>query len=175
MLNEKAETAPGILFKNQSAMEAHHCSVAICIGSKNEPSIFAALAREDYQHVWTMLISLFLPTDITKHFSFLDEFGAILDAGPVDVKNPKLRSYATEMIRQCVDISDGAKPFKMPDKSCEMLCEEFSRQRESEPTRRMSDRAHLDESTSQARFNTFVRLPLYQMAAMAMRELQVHM
>jgi hypothetical protein len=41
--NTKAETPLGILFKNQSVMETHHCEVSIGVLSKAECNIFASL------------------------------------------------------------------------------------------------------------------------------------
>jgi hypothetical protein len=178
--NEKAETPLGILFKNQSVMETHHCAIAIDIISKEESNIFANLDGEEYKAMWTMIIALILSTDMAKHFPFLKEVGARLDEKPLDPADPKDRYIMLNLILKCGDISNVSRPFEMANKWCDVLCEEFFRQGELEATHGMeytsplNDRAHLDKPKSQIGFYTFVCLPLYQMAARAMPPLQVN-
>jgi hypothetical protein len=171
--NEKAETPLGILFKNQSVMETHHCSAAIDVISKEDSNIFAALDKDEYKMIWTMMISLILSTDIAKHFPFLKEAGERLDKGPLDKSNAKDRYLMLDLILKCGDISNVSRPFDMANRWCDVLCEEFFRQGELEATHGMeytsplNDRAHLDKPKSQIGFYTFVCLPLHQMAAQA--------
>jgi GAF domain-containing protein len=178
--NEKAETPLGILFKNQSVMETHHCSVAIGIISKEESNVFAALNGDDYKAMWTMIITLILSTDMAKHFGFLKDVAARLDEGPLDMTVAHDRLMAMDLILKCADISNVSRPFEMANKWCDVLCEEFFRQGELESTHGMeytsplNDRAHLDKAKSQIGFYTFVCLPLYQSAARAMPALQVN-
>jgi hypothetical protein len=178
--NEKAETPLGILFKNQSVMETHHCSVSIGVISQDETNIFSNLNGDEYKQMWTMMIALILSTDMAKHFPFLKEVAAVLDAGPLDMTNPRHRFYAMNLTLKCADLSHVARPFEIANKWCDVLCEEFFRQGELEATHGMeytsplSDRAHLDKPKSQIGFYTFVCLPLYQMAAKVMPELQAN-
>jgi hypothetical protein len=180
VFNEKVETPLGILFKNQSVMETHHCSVAIQIISKDETNIFSTLDGDEYKQMWTMIIALILSTDMAKHFGFLKEVGELLDSGPLDMTNPVHRHYAINLVLKCADISNVSRPFEMANKWCDVLCEEFFRQGELEETHGMSytsplnDRAHLDKPKSQIGFYTFVCLPLYQLAARALPQLQVN-
>ena len=178
--NEKAETPLGILFKNQSVMETHHCSVAISIISKEETNVFSALDSDEYKQMWTMIIRLILSTDMAKHFDFLKETNARLDNGPLNFEDPADRFTAMDLHLKCADISNVSRPFEMANKWCDVLCEEFFRQGDLEMTNGMeytsplNDRAHLDKPKSQIGFYTFVCLPLYQTAARAFSELQVN-
>ena len=176
--NVKAETPLGILFKNQSVMETHHCAVSIGIVSKEESNIFASLNANDYKTMWTLVIQLILITDMAKHFNFLKELNAELDNGPLDLENQKHRLMLMQVILKCADISNVSRPFELADKWCDVLCEEFFRQGDLEMANGMeytspnNDREHLDKPKSQIGFYTFVCLPLYQCAARAMPLLQ---
>jgi hypothetical protein len=180
VFNEKAETPLAILFKNQTVMETHHCSVAIGIISKDETNMFWTLDSDEYRQMWTMIISLILSTDMAKHFGFLNDVGEVLDKGPLDMADPRHRYYAIDLLLKCADISNVSRPFEMANKWCDVLCEEFFRQGELEEAHGMSytsplnDRAHLDKPKSQIGFYTFVCLPLYQLAARALPQLQVN-
>jgi hypothetical protein len=178
--NEKAETPLGILFKNQSVMETHHCAIAIDIISKEDSNIFAMLDPDEYKAMWTMIIAMILSTDMAKHFPFLNETAAKLDKAPLDPTDPNDRYIMMNLILKCADISNVSRPFEMANKWCDVLCEEFFRQGELESTHGMeytsplNDRAHLDKAKSQIGFYTHVCLPLYQMGARAMPALQVN-
>jgi hypothetical protein len=178
--NEKAETPLGILFKNQSVMETHHCAVAIDIISKEESNIFCTLNADEYKALWTMIMTLILSTNMAKHFPFLKEVEEHLNRCPLDTNDPKDRAIMMDLVLKCGDISNVSRPFEMANRWCDVLCEEFFRQGELEATHGMeytsplNDRAHLDKPKSQIGFYTFVCLPLYQMAARAMPELQVN-
>jgi putative methionine-R-sulfoxide reductase with GAF domain len=178
--NEKAETPLGILFKNQSVMETHHCTVAIDILSREESNLFSTLNEDEFKAIWTMIIALILSTDMAKHFPFLKAVGERLDQAPLDPKEPKDRFTMLDLILKCADISNVSRPFDMANRWCDVLCEEFFRQGELEMahgmeyTSPLNDRAHLDKPKSQIGFYTFVCLPLYQMAARAMPALKVN-
>jgi hypothetical protein len=130
--------------------------------------------------MWTMIISLILSTDMAKHFGFLKEVGERLDKQPFDMTSSQDRYYTISLVLHCADISNVSRPFEMANKWCDVLCEEFFRQGELEATHGMSytsplnDRAHLDKPKSQIGFYTFVCLPLYQLAAKALPQLQLN-
>lgn len=171
--NVKAQTPLGILFKNQSVMETHHCSVSIGIISKQENNIFSSLSSLEYKQMWTLIIQLILITDMAKHFDFLKAANAELDNGPLDTQKPEHRLILMQAILKCGDISNVSRPFKLADKWCDVLCEEFFRQGDLEMAQGMeytsplNDREHLDKPKSQIGFYTFVCLPLFQLAARA--------
>ncbi|EAX94584.1 3'5'-cyclic nucleotide phosphodiesterase family protein [Trichomonas vaginalis G3] len=179
--NVKAETPLGILFKNQSVMETHHCAIAIDIISKEETNIFASLNPAEYKKMWSLIINLILITDMAKHFTFLKEFNGLFDAGEWKPKeNPQHFLMLMQMLLKCGDISNVSRPFELADKWCDVLCEEFFRQGDLEQAQGMNytsdlnDRAHLDKPKSQIGFYTFVCLPLYQATAKAIPKLQVN-
>lgn len=180
VFNEKAETPLGILFKNQSVMETHHCSVSIDILSKAENNIFAALSPADYKRMWTLIIQLILWTDMAKHFDFLKAANAEMDNGPLDMEKDEHRLMMMRAILKCADVSNVSRPFELADKWCDVLCEEFFRQGDLEMasgmeyTSPLNDREHLDKPKSQIGFYTFVCLPLFEVAARAVPELVVN-
>ncbi|OHT12155.1 3'5'-cyclic nucleotide phosphodiesterase family protein [Tritrichomonas foetus] len=177
VFNEKAETPLGILFKNQSVMETHHCSVSIGVISKAENNIFANLSSAEYKHIWTLIIQLILFTDMAKHFDFLKAANAELDKGPLDMSNEEHRIMLMRAILKCGDVSNVSRPFELADKWCDVLCEEFFRQGDLEMasgmeyTSPLNDREHLDKPKSQIGFYTFVCLPLFEVTARMLPEL----
>ena len=177
--NVKAETPLGILFKNQSVMETHHCAVAIDIISRDQSNIFASLNPAEIKKIWTIIIDLILITDMAKHFTFLKEFNELYDRGEWNPQgNPDHLFTAMKMLLKCGDISNVSRPFELANKWCDVLCEEFFRQGDLEAAQGMeytsdlNDRAHLDKAKSQIGFYTFVCLPLYQATAKAIPKLQ---
>lgn len=178
--NEKAETPLGILFKNQSVMETHHCTVAISVISKEECNIFENFNPNETKTIWNQIISLILSTDMAKHYEILKKINAILDQGPLDMTKEEHRFIAMQLVLKCGDISNVSRPFELANKWCDVLCEEFFRQGDLEMTSGMeytsplNDRAHLDKPKSQIGFYTYVCLPLYETAARAIPPLQVN-
>lgn len=180
VFNVKAERPLGILFKNQSVMETHHCSVAIDIISKEPCNVFAVLDTVEYKNMWSLIISLILITDMAKHFDFLKMLNADLDKGPLDPTVAEDRLKMMQCILKCSDISNVSRPFELADKWCDVLCEEFFRQGDLEKASGMeytstnNDREHLDKPKSQIGFYTFVCLPLYETSARLFPVLQVN-
>ncbi|EAY21000.1 3'5'-cyclic nucleotide phosphodiesterase family protein [Trichomonas vaginalis G3] len=178
--NVKAETPLGILFKNQSVMETHHCQVAIGVISKEECNIFSALNAGDNRTMWMTIISLILSTDMAKHFEILKNFNAIMDAGEFSMENKDHRILLMQLLLKTADISNVSRPFDIANRWCDILCEEFFRQGDLEMAQGMeytsdlNDKAHLDKPKSQIGFYTFVCLPLYQALARAFPQLSVN-
>jgi hypothetical protein len=178
--NVRAETPLGILFKNQSVMETHHCSVAIRVLAMEDCNIFDTLDPAETVEIWNCIIRLILTTDMAKHHEFIGEVKTRLEQGPFDDSNATDRMLKMQLILKCADISNVSRPFELADKWCDVLCEEFFRQGDLEKTKGMeyssplNDRAHLDKPKSQIGFYTFVCLPLFVTAAQVMPELQVN-
>lgn len=176
--NVKAETPLGILFKNSSVMETHHCAIAIDVISKEETNILSELKPDEYKAMWGLIIELILSTDMAKHFTFLKEAKERLEKGPLDPGDPNDRLLAMHLFLKCADISNVSRPFELADKWCDVLCEEFFRQGDLEMangmeyTSDLNDRAHLNKPKSQIGFYTFVCLPLYNVASEALPPLQ---
>jgi hypothetical protein len=171
--NEKAETPLGLLYRNQSVMETHHCTIAIDVMSRDECNLFESLSGDDSRKMWSFIISLILATDMAKHFSFIKQFNDIYDAGNFSPDTEEGRLLMVELVMKCGDISNVSRPFELANKWCDVLCEEFFRQGDLEQangmeyTSPLNDRGHLDKPKSQIGFYTFVCLPLYQACAKA--------
>jgi hypothetical protein len=178
--NVQAETPLGILFKNQSVMETHHCSVAIRVLSQEGNNIFQSMSVSLLKDMWNLIIPLILTTDMAKHFTFLKEVNELLNVGSFDPGNASHRMMMMQLILKCADISNVSRPFELADKWCDVLCEEFFRQGDLEKTRGMeytsplNDRAHLDKAKSQIGFYTYVCLPLFETTAKGIPELSVN-
>ena len=176
--NVKAETPLGILFKNQSVMETHHCQVAINVISKEETNIFEIFQKDEYKKMWGLIISLILSTDMARHFDIINTFNNLKDTESFNMTITEHRILIMQIILKCADISNVARPFELADKWCDVLCEEFFRQGDLERANGMeftspnNDREHLDKPKSQIGFYTFVCLPLFQTAARAIPALQ---
>jgi hypothetical protein len=171
--NVKAETPLGLLFKNQSVMETHHCSISIQCMARQECNILSCFSGADFKAMWTLIIRLILITDMAKHFEFLKTANAAMDKGPLDMNNPHQRLMLMQLVLKCGDVSNVSRPFELADKWCDVLCEEFFRQGDLEMAQGMeytsplNDREHLDKPKSQIGFYTFVCLPLYETCARA--------
>jgi hypothetical protein len=178
--NEKAETPLGILFKNQSVMETHHCAVAISVISKEECNIFSGFDSTEYRKMWTLIIQLILITDMGKHFGFVNELNQLMDSRKLNWDVPEDRLKAMQCLLKCADISSVARPFELADKWCDVLCEEFFRQGDLESaagmqyTNPLNDRAHLDKPNSQIGFYTYVCLPLFETGGRMFPDLQLN-
>jgi hypothetical protein len=178
--NVQTQRPLGILFKNQSVMETHHCSVAIRVISDPERNIFEALTPDEVKDIWGIIIPLILGTDMAKHFTFLKEVNGRLDKGKLDPSKPEERLYFMQLVLKCGDISNVSRPFELANKWCDVLCEEFFRQGDLEKVQGMeyssplNDREHLDKAKSQIGFYQFVCVPLYEAAARALPSLQVN-
>lgn len=180
IFNVKAETPLGILFKNQSVMETHHCRVCITVMSEEECNLFHSLSSADFTKMWTLLIRLILITDMAKHFEFVKILEFELEKGPLNWENEEHRLLAMQALIKCGDISNVSRPFELADKWCDVLCEEFFRQGDLEMangmeyTSPLNDREHLDKPKSQIGFYNFVCLPLYKITAKAIPALRVN-
>jgi len=180
VFNEKAETPLGILFKNQSVMETHHCSVTIGVISKSETNLFHKLDPNEFKSMWNLIIQLILITDMAKHFNFLKEVNALCEKNQLTFESASERLYGMQLILKCGDVSNVSRPFELADKWCDVLCEEFFRQGDLEMasgmeyTSPLNDRAHLDKPKSQIGFYNFVCLPLYVTAARVFPPLQAN-
>ncbi|EAY20892.1 3'5'-cyclic nucleotide phosphodiesterase family protein [Trichomonas vaginalis G3] len=179
--NVKAETPLGILYKNQSVMETHHCSIAIQIMSHEETNLLAALNQDEYIEIWSLIIQYILATDMARHFEILKRFNDIYDGGDFTMQRHDHRVMLLYMILKCGDISNVSRPFELADRWCDVLCEEFFRQGDLEQAQGMAytsdlnDRSHLDKSKSQIGFYTYVTLPMFQAAGKAVPALDVNM
>ena len=99
--NVKAETPLGILFKNQSVMETHHCAESIMILTKEDCNLFSNLSTNDYKIMWNLIIQLILSTDMAKHFDIINQFNEINDLGNFNINNQIHRLLLLQLIIKC--------------------------------------------------------------------------
>lgn len=179
--NVKTETPLGILFKDQSVMETHHCSQLIEILTKEETNLLHALSPTDNKRIWTLMIRLILATDMAHHFKLVKQLQEILDAGGLNLADGEHRVLMMQMLLKVADISNVSRPFETADKWCDVLCEEFFRQGDNEKkqgielTSPLNDRENSNKPKSQIGFYNFICIPLYQAVARAFPPLEVNL
>jgi GAF domain-containing protein len=177
--NVKAETPLGILFKDQSVMETHHCTQLIEVLSKEEFNLLAVLPPVDNKKAWTLMIRLILATDMAHHFRLVKQMTELLDGEGIKMDNTDHRLLVMQMLLKVADISNVSRPFELADKWCDVLCDEFFRQGDSERkqgielTSPLNDRENSNKPKSQIGFYNFICIPLYTAVARAYPPLEV--
>jgi hypothetical protein len=172
-----AQTPLGILHKNQSIMETHHCSVSIGIITRDASNIFGKLNDSETVEMWSLFISLILATDMAKHFTLLESARAM--RSPEWAKDREARHMMMKLLIKCADLANVARPFELADRWHEILCEEFFRQGDLEKasgmeySSPMNDREHLDKARSQIGFYRGVCFPLFSEVVLWVEGLQV--
>ncbi|KAH0785083.1 3'5'-cyclic nucleotide phosphodiesterase family protein [Histomonas meleagridis] len=178
--NQRAETPLGILYKDISVMEMHHCAMTIQILSQSNCNIFHAIPENDSIKIWHWIIQLILATDMAHHFKLLKNANDIMDQGPINLSNEMHRMMVMTMLIKIADISNVSRPFEIADRWCDILSEEFWRQGDLEKAHgwgvssKLNDRDNVDKPNGQIGFYTFVCLPLYTAVARMLPELQVN-
>ncbi|OHS93287.1 3'5'-cyclic nucleotide phosphodiesterase family protein [Tritrichomonas foetus] len=179
--NLKAETPLGILFKDQSVMETHHCSIAIGVLTKEECNIFASLEQSDVKWMWNTIIKLILATDMAHHFKLVKTATELVDGNEFDFKKDDCRILSMQLLLKTADISNVSRPFTLADRWCDVLNEEFFRQGDNEKkqgidlTSPLNDRENSDKPKSQIGFYNFICIPLYQVIAKIFPDLAVNL
>ncbi|EAY15670.1 3'5'-cyclic nucleotide phosphodiesterase family protein [Trichomonas vaginalis G3] len=169
--NINAQTPLGILFKNQSVMETHHCSVSIGIITREECNIFSHIKEKEIQRMWQYFIELILSTDMAQHFIFIDRAKKLLGSHSEWFTSQENRLLVMCLLIKIADISNVARKFETADRWCAILCEEFFRQGDLERANGMAysspmnDREHLNKAASQLGFYKNVCLPLFDIAS----------
>jgi GAF domain-containing protein len=179
--NVKAETPLGILFKDQSVMETHHCSQLINVLSKDEFNLLHELSPSESRKVWTLMIKLILATDMAHHFRLVREVTSFLDGPGLDMNDADQRLLMMQIMFKTADISNVSRPFDIADKWCDVLQEEFFRQGDNEKqqgldyTSPQNDREHANKPKSQIGFYNFICIPLYSAVARIWPALEINL
>lgn len=170
VFNVKAETPLGILFKDQSVMETHHCEMMIQVITQIQ--FLATLSELEQKKVWSLAINLILATDMANHFALVKKSGALLDEGKFDFDgDEESKLLGLQLLLKVGDISNVSRPFEIADKWCDVLNNEFFRQGDLEKktgiglTSPLNDREHPDKPKSQIGFYNFICIPLYNVVA----------
>ena len=178
--NIKSETPLGILFKDQSVMETHHCTVTINILENDDTNLFYSLNKEEQKRIWNIVIKLILATDMAVHFTLVKTVTELLDRKEFNIENEQHRQYAMNLLLKVADISNVSRPFEIADKWCSILSEENFRQGDKEKengieySSPLNDRSNVDRPKSQIGFYNFICLPLYQIVGRIFPELHVN-
>ncbi|OHS95423.1 3'5'-cyclic nucleotide phosphodiesterase family protein [Tritrichomonas foetus] len=178
--NVNAKTPLGILYKDQSVMETHHCELAIHIISLDECNIFHALQPNELKNIWNWIIQMILATDMAHHFKLVKNANDIMDQGPINLANTSHRIMAMTMLMKVADISNVSRPFEIADKWCEILTEEFWRQGDLELqggleiSSPLNDRKNCNKPKGQIGFYNYICIPLYSAIARIFPELEVN-
>ncbi|OHT07946.1 3'5'-cyclic nucleotide phosphodiesterase family protein [Tritrichomonas foetus] len=178
--NVNAETPLGILFKDQSVLETHHCTLAIHIISQDESNVFHSLQPLELKKIWSWIIQMILATDMAHHFKLVKNANDIMDQGPINLANESHRIMGMTMLMKVADISNVSRPFEIASKWCDVLSEEFWRQGDMELEQGLelssplNDRKNNNKPQGQIGFYNFICLPLYQAIARIFPELEVN-
>jgi len=181
VFNVRSETPLGILYKDQSVMETHHCSVAIQVMSKEECNLLHSLSSTDQKRMWNWIIKLILATDMAHHFKMVKENSLALDENRFALKTDECRLTAMQLILKVADISNVSRPFEIAEKWCDILLEEFFRQGDTEKANGqelsspLNDRENVDKPKGQIGFYNFICIPLYQLAARVFSPLETNL
>lgn len=167
--NVEAQTPLGILFKNQSVLETHHCTVCIDVISRRDSNVFKNV--DELSKMWQLVIDLILSTDMARHFDIMSILKDIVDNNKNWRNEGNLRLTVLQMIIKLSDISSVGRSFELADRWCGVLCEEFFRQGDLEKaagmkyTSPINDRDHLDRANSQIGFYRNVCLPFFEISS----------
>ncbi|OHT14625.1 3'5'-cyclic nucleotide phosphodiesterase family protein [Tritrichomonas foetus] len=171
--NVKAQTPLGILFRNQSVMETHHCSVMIGVLTKDTSNLLYSLDDTESTKMWTLLINLILATDMARHFSIMEKAEQMIRRNrPSDpwFSRENDRLLVMQLLIKSADISNVSRKFELANKWCSYLCEEYFIQGDLEKAygmeiSPMNDREKIEKEKLQIDFYRNVCLPLFEMDA----------
>ena len=173
--NLKAETPLGLLFKDQSVMETHHCSVCIGIISREECNLFASLDQKQAREIWNWIIQLILATDAAQHFKLVAAANELLDSQEFSMKNDAHRLLSMKLVLKTAVISNVSRPFTIADKWSEVLCDELFRHASTVSCNAQQEKPTYDRPRLQIGFYNFMCLPLYEVMARMFPELIVNL
>jgi len=179
--NVNAQTPLGILFKDRSVMETHHCSVLIDLISHPECNILHALGHQELQTIWKWIIHLIQATDMALHFKLIKQADEVLEQKALNLKEESHRLMAMELIMKVSDISNVSRPFKYADMWADVLQEEFYKQGDLEQSlgldfsSPLNNRKGQNKAKGQVGFYTHVCVPLYSTISRIFPELQVNL
>eukprot|EP01006_Ploeotia_vitrea_P024214 TRINITY_DN56976_c0_g2_i1.p1 TRINITY_DN56976_c0_g2~~TRINITY_DN56976_c0_g2_i1.p1 ORF type:complete len:705 (-),score=79.58 TRINITY_DN56976_c0_g2_i1:1898-4012(-) len=106
-----ADTPLGLLSAaagTQSALEVHHCNLAIDILSSVDTNVLSGLGVDRTKTAWRLLIDAILATDMAKHSEITAEVNNTL---PLDYVKVDHRDLLIKTLLKAADISNITKPF----------------------------------------------------------------
>ena len=129
----KAETPLGILISasgSQSVLEVHHCTIAIEMLQDSRTNILANVSEDGVKHIYKMLTSAILGTDMTRHGAVASEFDSVCPAYCIQVLDHRIKLVTALTI--VADVSNAYKPFGIARMWGAKITAEFNTQGEAE-------------------------------------------
>jgi len=176
----KAQTPLGMLYKDRSVLETHHCSRSIIMLSAEDNNIFANMTDEDKTEIWKLLLPAILATDMSQHFAVVSQFESVAKSRELQVHESEDRKLLSNMILKCADISNVVKPFSIAKRWAEILCSEFFHQGDLErqkglPVSPLMDRENVVLAQMQLGFINSIAIPIFQLLSSYFPELKADM
>eukprot|EP00997_Jenningsia_sp_PLL12_P004656 NODE_194_length_2211_cov_44.141073_g165_i0.p1 GENE.NODE_194_length_2211_cov_44.141073_g165_i0~~NODE_194_length_2211_cov_44.141073_g165_i0.p1 ORF type:complete len:695 (-),score=195.03 NODE_194_length_2211_cov_44.141073_g165_i0:126-2153(-) len=125
----KAESPYGMLSHKagaRSALEVHHCNVAIRILGDENCNVINSLPEEHAQRAWRVLIDTILATDIATDAEHRSAFQELFSESHYNPANPDHCLVLLRMVLKLADISNVAKPFEISKRWGEQITHEFT-------------------------------------------------
>jgi len=168
--HKNALTDRALAHNDQSIQENHHSQTVFSMMIANpEINILASFDNKQYVEIRRMIISIILATDMSKHFIFLKDFKALIEAkGSKPEEWTDSTDHVMHAVMHICDISNPARPRKFAIEWAERCLKEFFKQgeREQELGLPISPQCNPETTSmpaSQIGFIKFIVLPTYQM------------
>lgn len=155
-------------YNDLSVLENMHCSIIFCLLTSENHDILSEICEEDWINCRTLVISMILDTDLSKHFEICAKFKAKVSGGlNLALNNLDDKILAYSMALKCSDIGHSAKCKELHLKWTGLVMEEFFLQGDVEKKLGLQvsmycDRNNTDVAKSQAGFIKNICLPLYE-------------
>lgn len=166
-----ASSTLAIRYNDISVLENHHCAKAFEIIHSHGLDIFSGLQPEQKKFMRKAIIALILSTDMTQHFSLLEELESVAGvylSDPskippliqVDAEHPgypragrrnideKPRLTIMKSILHVADISNPARPWEACKKWSDLVLEEFFMQGDKEKAENLPVSMNCDRSST---------------------------
>jgi len=163
------------LYGNKSVLENHHYAVCLRILKQQESKILPNFSEEEKQHLYNLIHSFIMGTDLANHFPLLNEFDQITDN--YQWSNPAHRTLFLTMLIKTADISNEARPFPVAKMWAGALMEEYFNQSDLEKARKLPVTPFMDRDIvklpqSQISFIDTFLLPTFKSLHKVAPELQ---
>ncbi|TPX45582.1 hypothetical protein SeMB42_g03949 [Synchytrium endobioticum] len=174
-INAKTELA--IVYNDQSPLENHHCAVLFTLLRQPETNFLSSLKDSEWKDFRVAVVQCILATDMAIHGQIMAKFKGYTDSFNYD--DAAQKGVLLQMIVKCSDISNEVRPKIVSEPWVDCLLEEFFHQSDTEkeqglPTAPFMDRAKVSKPGAQVGFIGFVMIPLYELAARVLPNLEEH-
>lgn len=160
--------------------EIEHSINSISVLTKSDSNIFVNINASQVKSIWDQIIELILSTDMSLHFTILNEFVSKTSTGEFDaVDSPLNKLLLMKILVKCADFCVFARPFDCADKFYGFLAEEFFRKGQIEKVEGLvfaagkKARDEIDRSAATIGFLRSVALPLFQALTRQVKQLSL--